>query len=57
MIQGLKREDLFTVVHEQFWTHTTDYAIFALLATLSFEHKDLVQAYAHYFLQDWTNAY
>ena len=26
VVRGLKREDLFTVVHEQFFTDTTDYA-------------------------------
>jgi anaerobic selenocysteine-containing dehydrogenase len=49
--RGLKREDLFTVVHEQFLTDTTDYADLVLPATSFFEHKDLVQAYGHYYLQ------
>lgn len=49
--QGLSREDLFTVVHEQFLTDTTDFADIVLPATTFFEQKDLVQAYGHYYLQ------
>jgi anaerobic selenocysteine-containing dehydrogenase len=49
--RGLQRDDLFTVVHEQFLTDTTDYADVVLPATTFFEHKDLVQAYGHYYLQ------
>jgi len=48
---GLLRDDLFTVVHEQFFTDTTDYADLVLPATTFFEHKDLVSAYGHYYLQ------
>jgi anaerobic selenocysteine-containing dehydrogenase len=51
VIRGLKRTDLFTVVHEQFFTDTTDYADILLPATTFFEHKDLQKAYGHYFLQ------
>jgi anaerobic selenocysteine-containing dehydrogenase len=51
VIRGLKRGDLFTVVHEQFFTDTTDYADIVLPATTFFEHKDLVAAYGHYYLQ------
>jgi len=51
VIRGLKRADLFTVVHEQFFTDTTDYADIVLPATTFFEHKDLQAAYGHYFLQ------
>jgi anaerobic selenocysteine-containing dehydrogenase len=51
VVRGLKRTDLFTVVHEQFFTDTTDYADIVLPATTFFEHKDLVAAYGHYFLQ------
>jgi anaerobic selenocysteine-containing dehydrogenase len=51
VVRGLKRPDLFTVVHEQFFTDTTDYADLLLPATTFFEHKDLQTAYGHYYLQ------
>jgi anaerobic selenocysteine-containing dehydrogenase len=51
VIRGLQRPDLFTVVHEQFFTDTTDYADIVLPATTFFEHKDLQKAYGHYYLQ------
>ncbi len=51
VVQGLQREDLFTVVHEQFFTDTTDYADILLPATTFFEQKDLVKAYGHLYLQ------
>jgi anaerobic selenocysteine-containing dehydrogenase len=51
VVRGLKRSDLFTVVHEQFFTDTTDYADIVLPATTFFEHKDLQAAYGHYYLQ------
>src|SRR5262249_17515873 len=51
VIRGLQRSDLFTVVHEQFFTDTTDYADIVLPATTFFEHKDLQIAYGHYFIQ------
>ncbi len=49
--RGLMRDDLFTVVHEHFFTDTTDYADIVLPATTFFEQKDLVSAYGHYYLQ------
>jgi molybdopterin guanine dinucleotide-containing S/N-oxide reductase-like protein len=49
--RGLKRPDLFTVVHEQFFTDTTDYADVVLPATTFFEQKDLQTAYGHYYIQ------
>jgi molybdopterin guanine dinucleotide-containing S/N-oxide reductase-like protein len=51
VVRGLKREDLFTVVHEQFFTDTTDYADILLPATTFFEQKDLVKSYGHIYLQ------
>ncbi|HYK50594.1 MAG TPA: molybdopterin-dependent oxidoreductase, partial [Terriglobales bacterium] len=51
VIRGLGRTDLFTVVHEQFFTDTVDYADIVLPATTFFEHKDLQTAYGHYYLQ------
>src|SRR5206468_9107323 len=51
VIRGLMRPDLFTVVHEQFFTDTTDYADIVLPATTFFEHKELQAAYGHYYLQ------
>ena len=49
--EGFAREDLFTVVHEQFFTDTADYADLVLPATTFFEHKELQTAYGHYYLQ------
>jgi anaerobic selenocysteine-containing dehydrogenase len=51
VVRGLRRSDLFTVVHEQFFTDTTDYADIVLPATTFFEHRDLQTAYGHYYLQ------
>ena len=49
--RGMMREDLFTVVHEQFFTDTTDYADYILPATTFLEHTDVQGAYGHYFVQ------
>ena len=51
VVRGLRRTDLFTVVHEQFFSDTTDYADIVLPATTFFEHKDLQKGYGHYYLQ------
>lgn len=51
VLAGLRREDLFTVVHEQMHTDTVDYADIVLPATTSFEHTDLYRSYGHYYLQ------
>ncbi|MDX1984249.1 MAG: molybdopterin-dependent oxidoreductase, partial [Bryobacteraceae bacterium] len=51
VLEGLRRDDLFTVVLEQFQTDTADYADFVLPATTFLEHTDLYLAYGHYHLQ------
>ncbi len=51
VIKGLKREDLFTVVHEQLLTDTVRYADIVLPATTQFEHTDLHHSYFHLSLQ------
>ena len=48
---GFERPDVFTVVHEQFLTDTTDYADYVLPATTFLEHDDIQGAYGHYFVQ------
>jgi molybdopterin guanine dinucleotide-containing S/N-oxide reductase-like protein len=51
VVRGLGRPDLFTVVHEQFFTDTADYADYLLPATTFLEHTDVQGAYGHYFVQ------
>jgi anaerobic selenocysteine-containing dehydrogenase len=48
---GLRRDDLFTVVLEQFQTDTADYADILLPSTTFLEHTDLYLAYGHYYVQ------
>ena len=50
VLEGLRREDLFLVVHEQFMTDTVDYADIVLPATTQLEHFDLHKAYGHLYL-------
>jgi len=50
VVEGLRREDLFTVVHEQFPTDTVDYADVVLPATMQLEHPDLHGSYGHHFV-------
>lgn len=50
VIEGLEREDLFTVVHELFMTDTCDYADIVLPATSQLEQFDLHKAYGHLYL-------
>ncbi len=47
VVQGFKREDLFTVVLEHFMTDTADHADIVLPATTQLEHLDVHTAYGH----------
>jgi anaerobic selenocysteine-containing dehydrogenase len=51
VLQGLRREDLFTVVHEQFPTDTVHYADIVLPATTQLEHFDIHGSYGHLYVQ------
>jgi len=51
VLKGLKRRDLFTVVHERFLTDTARYADIVLPATSSLEADDLYPSYGNYCLQ------
>jgi anaerobic selenocysteine-containing dehydrogenase len=48
--RGLAREDLFTIVHEQFQTDTADFADLLLPATTTLEHYDIHKAYGHLYV-------
>jgi len=50
VLAGLAREDLFTVVLEQFPTDTVDWADYVLPATTQLEHLDLHKAYGHLYV-------
>jgi anaerobic selenocysteine-containing dehydrogenase len=50
VIEGLQREELFTVVLEHFQTDTADYADYVLPATTQLEHWDILRAYGHHFV-------
>ena len=47
---GFAREDLFTVVLEQFQTDTADYADYVLPATTQLEHADVHKSYGHLYM-------
>ncbi len=50
VLDGLRREDLFTVVHEQFLTDTARHADWVLPATTQLEHLDLMWSWGHEYL-------
>lgn len=50
VVAGFSREDLFTVVLEQFRTDTADYADYLLPATTQLEHFDVHRTYGHTYL-------
>jgi anaerobic selenocysteine-containing dehydrogenase len=47
IVAGMKRDDLFTVVHDLFLTDTADLADLVLPATSQLEHVDLHKSYGH----------
>ena len=51
VLRGMAREDLFTVVHDQFFTDTADYADILLPAPTFLETKDVQGAYGHLMVQ------
>jgi anaerobic selenocysteine-containing dehydrogenase len=51
VLAGLMREDLFTVVHDQFQTDTADFADIVLPATSQLEHYDIHSSYGHLYVQ------
>lgn len=50
VIEGFRREDLFTVVLEHFQTDTADYADWLLPATTQLEHFDVHKTYGHWYV-------
>jgi anaerobic selenocysteine-containing dehydrogenase len=48
--RGLERDDLFTVVIEQFPTDTVDYADIVLPSTMQTEHLDVNDGYGHMYV-------
>ncbi len=47
--KGLMRDDVFTVVHDTFFTDTCDYADIILPADTQLEHPEFHAAYGHYY--------
>jgi anaerobic selenocysteine-containing dehydrogenase len=50
MLAGLKRDDLFTVVSEQFLTDTADYADIVLPATTQLEQFDIMFSWGQFYV-------
>ena len=50
VLEGLRREDLFTVVLEQFMTDTAAHADVVLPATTQLEHLDVLFSWGHHYL-------
>ncbi len=50
VLAGLERDDLFTVVIEQFMTDTARYADIVLPTTTQIEHLDLMNAWGHLYV-------
>jgi anaerobic selenocysteine-containing dehydrogenase len=50
VLAGLRRDDLFTVVLEQFMTDTAAHADVVLPATTQLEHRDIVFSWGHHYL-------
>jgi len=50
VVKGLMREDLFTVVSEQFITDTAKYADIVLPATTQMEQHDVMFSWGHFYL-------
>ena len=50
VLEGLRREDLFTIVCEQFMTDTAAHADVILPATTQLEHLDIVWSWGHHYL-------
>jgi anaerobic selenocysteine-containing dehydrogenase len=55
VIEGLRRDDLFTVVHDQFLTDTARHADIVLPATTMLEHADLVGSWGFSYVS-WNEA-
>lgn len=51
ILNGLAREDLFTVVHDQFLTDTARFADVLLPAPTFLEYTDWYRSYGHYYIQ------